>query len=152
VTPDQWAQDIGHPLAVTASGNRWNKFPATRSQTDASGQVKIGAGSIVNIEDYERTLRPELVSAYERAGYCWVISGSTQSGRSAVAPSQVPRAVAYYRRLDRAQLAYQATPYGAHDRPVAFNFDWSFDFYPLAYHRPGPLMSVYRLRGGACAG
>jgi hypothetical protein len=35
---------------------------------------------------------------------------------------------------------------------VAFNFDWSFDFYPLAYERPGPVMTIYRLRGGACAG
>jgi hypothetical protein len=34
---------------------------------------------------------------------------------------------------------------------VGFNFDWSFDYYPLAYYRPGPVMSVYRLRGGRCA-
>jgi hypothetical protein len=34
---------------------------------------------------------------------------------------------------------------------VAFNFDWSFNFYPLAYARPGPDMTVYRLRDGACA-
>jgi hypothetical protein len=33
---------------------------------------------------------------------------------------------------------------------VAFNFDWSFDYYPLAYARPGPLMTVYRLYGGRC--
>ena len=34
--------------------------------------------------------------------------------------------------------------------PVDFNFDWSFDFYPLAYHRPGPTMTIYRLHGGRC--
>jgi hypothetical protein len=33
---------------------------------------------------------------------------------------------------------------------VPFNFDWSFDYYPLAYARPGPEMTVYRLTGGAC--
>jgi hypothetical protein len=33
---------------------------------------------------------------------------------------------------------------------VAFDFDWSFDYYPLAYHRPGPEMVVYRLHGGRC--
>ena len=27
----------------------------------------------------------------------------------------------------------------------------SFDYYPLAYHRPGPVMTVYRLRAGAAA-
>ena len=34
--------------------------------------------------------------------------------------------------------------------PVPFNFDWSFDYYPLAYTRPGPEMTIYRLRGGRC--
>jgi hypothetical protein len=34
---------------------------------------------------------------------------------------------------------------------VAFNFDWSFDYAPLAYARPGPEMTIYRLRGGRCA-
>jgi hypothetical protein len=33
---------------------------------------------------------------------------------------------------------------------VKFNFDWTFDFYPLAYERPGPVMQIYRLRGGKC--
>jgi hypothetical protein len=33
---------------------------------------------------------------------------------------------------------------------VSFNFDWAFDYFPLAYERPGPMMSVYRLTGGAC--
>ena len=36
--------------------------------------------------------------------------------------------------------------------PVEFNFDWSFDFYPLAYARPGPEMRIYRLKGGVCSG
>ena len=35
---------------------------------------------------------------------------------------------------------------------MPFGFDWSFDYYPLAYHRPGPEMIVYRLHGGRCAG
>jgi hypothetical protein len=104
----------------------------------------------VNIEDYERTLQPGLVSLYERDGYCWVISGSTQSGRATAAPRQVPQALSYYRRLARAQVAYRATPFGAGSNPVAFNFDWSFDYYPLAYRRPGPVMAVYHLAGGAC--
>ena len=151
VVPDMWVQDVGRPYPFTSSGARWTKSPALKSQIDLAGKVRIGAGNPINIEDYERTLRPQLISAYERAGYCWVISGSTQAGRAAVASRQVPQAVAYYQRLARAQLAYQASPYGTHDRPVAFNFDWSFDFYPLAYHRPGPLMRVYHLQGGACA-
>ena len=35
---------------------------------------------------------------------------------------------------------------------MAFNFDWTFNYYPLAYNRPGPEMTVYRLQGGQCAG
>jgi hypothetical protein len=29
---------------------------------------------------------------------------------------------------------------------VKFNFDWSFDYYPAAYDRPGAEIWVYRLR------
>ena len=47
--------------------------------------------------------------------------------------------------------SYHASPYAEGQGPVTFNFDWSFNFYPLAYARPGPDMTVYRLRGGACA-
>ena len=36
------------------------------------------------------------------------------------------------------ELAFRASPYGAGAGSVAFNFDWSFDYYPLAYQRPGP--------------
>ncbi len=35
--------------------------------------------------------------------------------------------------------------------PVAFNFDWAFDYYPLAYERPGPEIVIYRLSGGGCS-
>jgi hypothetical protein len=59
----------------------------------------------------------------------------------------------YYRELERrAEVVHQDSPYSRGAGPVGFNFDWSFDFYPLAYYRPGPLMTVYRLRGGKCAG
>ena len=40
----------------------------------------------------------------------------------------------------------------ARAHPVAFSFDWSIDYYPRQYRRPGPEMSVYRLRGGVCGG
>jgi hypothetical protein len=151
VVPNGWVQDIGPPSLLTGNGSRWNKFPTSNTNLDASGRLSVGAGRIVNIEDYERGLQPGLVSLYERNGYCWVVSGSTQSGRAMVAPRQVPLAIVYYRRLARAQVAYQASPFGASAHPVPFNFDWSFDYYPLAYRRPGPVMTVYHLGGGTCA-
>ena len=113
----------------------------------------MGAGTVVNIEDYERELQPGLIDLYEQKGYCYVVSGSTQRGRAEAQPKTVPRAIAYYDELERrADKVAEFSPYRGGHGPVAFNFDWSFDFYPMAYARPGPVMTVYRLRGGACAG
>jgi 4-amino-4-deoxy-L-arabinose transferase-like glycosyltransferase len=152
VVPDGWAQDIGHPSPETPNGNRWAKYPTSRSLFDPdTGRAVPAPGIVVNIEDFEKTLRPELVSQFEREGYCWVIVGSTQRGRAEAEPEQVPGAIAYYRELERSSdVAYRASPYGEGKGPVTFNFDWSFNFYPLSYSRPGPEMTVYRLRDGAC--
>src|SRR4051812_10107545 len=152
VVPDGWAQDIGRPSPLTSNGNRWVKFPTSRSNIANDGSEVAGPGRIVNIEDYERTLYPGLVARYEQQGYCWVVVGSTQRGRAEVEPDAVPRALAYYKELERrADAAYVASPYRDGAKSVDFNFDWSFDFYPLAYHRPGPTMTIYHLRGGRCA-
>ena len=99
-----------------------------------------------------RTLSPALIDFYEREGYCWVISGSTESGRAYADPQVVPRAIAYYRELARrGEVVYRSSPYTSGQGPVKFGFDWSFDYYPLAYERPGPYMTIYRLHGGRCA-
>jgi 4-amino-4-deoxy-L-arabinose transferase-like glycosyltransferase len=153
VVPDGWAQDIGHPSPETPNGNRWAKYPTSRSRVDPdTGRLLPAPGVVVNIEDFEKTLRPELIGLFEREGYCWVVVGSTQRGRAEAEPGQVPGAIAYYRELESSSdVAFHASPYGEGKGPVTFNFDWSFNFYPLAYSRPGPEMTVYRLRGGACA-
>ncbi|TMK39725.1 MAG: glycosyltransferase family 39 protein [Actinobacteria bacterium] len=151
VVPDLWVMDPGHPSPVTDNGYRWQKFPTSHTQVAADGSLFPGAGRSVNIEDYERTLRPDLIALYEASGYCWVITGSTQAGRAAANPRRVPGAVAYYRALDGGeQAAFRASPFGGDQRAVPFNFDFTFDYYPLAYHRPGPVMTVYRLTGGGC--
>jgi Dolichyl-phosphate-mannose-protein mannosyltransferase len=153
VVPDAWAQDLGHPYAGTANGDRWAKFPTSRTNVAHDGRIVLGAGEIVNIEDYERELQPGLIDLYEQKGYCYVVSGSTQRGRAEAQPGAVPKAIAYYDELERrADKVAEFSPYKRGDGPVGFNFDWSFDFYPMAYQRPGPVMTVYRLRGGACAG
>lgn len=152
VVPDAWASDIGRPYAGTSNGARWIKFPTSRSNIANDGSRVPGEGRIVNIEDFERTLFPGLVDRYEKQGWCYVVSGSTQRGRAEVAPKEVPQAIAYYKALEqRADVAFHASPYRDGAKPVPFNFDWSFDYYPLAYTRPGPEMTIYRLRGGRCA-
>jgi hypothetical protein len=80
------------------------------------------------------------------------VAGSTQYGRALADPGEVPLAPAYYRELARrGRLVYRASPYSQGRGPVDFSFDWSFDYYPRAYSRPGPTVLVYRLHGGACA-
>jgi len=153
VVPDLWAQDIGDPSPVVKNGNRWVKYPTSRSKINPrTGRPLVGPGAIVNIEDFERVLRPELVDAYEKQGYCWVVVGSTQRGRAEAEPREVPAALAYYKRLEqRSRVAHVVSPYSKGEGPVGFNFDWTFNYYPLAYNRPGPEMTVYRLQGGQCA-
>ena len=152
VVPDQWAQDVGRPSALTKNGNRWNKYPLSRKIDPDTGEPVPGALGIVNIEDFETVLHPELVDVFERDAYCWVVVGSTQRGRAEVEPSVVPQALAYYKELERrSAVAYEVSPYSRGKGPVAFNFDWTFNYYPLAYNRPGPTMTIYRLNGGRCA-
>jgi len=155
IAPDAWAQDIGNPSRLTSNGNRWVKFPASRSRINPenpSGPLLPAPGQVVHVEDFERVLVPSLVDDYVEQGYCWVIVGSTQRGRAEAEPDEVPQALEYYKRLEReSRLAYEVSPYSRGKGPVEFNFDWSFDYYPLAYHRPGPLISIYRLNAGRCA-
>jgi hypothetical protein len=154
VVPDAWASDIGRPVPGGASnGSRWNKFSTSRLNQTPDGTVVAGEGPIVNIEDYEKSLTPQLIDLYEAKGFCWVITGSTQRGRAEVEQDVVPNALRYYAELERrGQVVHRDSPYAKGKGPVRFNFDWSFDYYPLDYARPGPLMVVYRLHGGRCSG
>ncbi len=131
---------------------RWQKYPALESVLAPDGALAPQTVHSVALEDYETTLGPALIGWYERQGYCWVITGSTESGRALADPSAAPLAVAYYRALaTQAEVAYRVSPYSPGSSPPGFNFDWTFDYYPLAFRRPGPMMTVYRLRGGRCA-
>jgi hypothetical protein len=158
VSPDQWAREApGAPAgcagAARLANYRWCKWPSLYTYIDADGALDIAAHHEVGIEDYVRTLSPALIGYYERRGFCWVVSASTESGRAFADPSAVPHAIAYYRALERdATVAFRASPYSSGHGPVRFNFDWSFDYYPRAYHRPGPVVTVFRLHGGRCAG
>jgi len=136
IAPDQWAMDPGRPSAATGTGNRWIKWPTSRFR-----------GRVVKLEDFERTLRTSLLDRYERAGYCHVVTGSTQYGRALTEPDAVPQAIRYYDELRRrADVVHRVSPRG--EEPVrSFSFDFSFNSYPLGYERPGPEIVIYRLRG-----
>ncbi len=152
VVPDEWVQDVGRPTLTTFDGDRWIKYRSLLSVIDAAGALRPAEAHTVSLENYEKTLSPALIPYYEQEGYCWIVSGSTESGRAFADPARAPHAVAYYRALARqAEVVYRVSPHRPGARPVAFNFDWSFDFYPLAYARPGSEITVYRLHGGRCA-
>jgi hypothetical protein len=153
IAPDQWAMDVGHPIfesaGGTGSGNRWNKWRTSRSCFFNGKTITSGACPVVKIEDYERTTRPELVGNYERGGFCFVVTGSTQYGRAYADPQDVPYALRYYDELKkRGEVVFRTSPSG---RNVPFSFDYSFNYYPLTYDRPGPEIVIYRLHGGDCA-
>ena len=152
IAPDEWAREVIPGTSTAGNAYRWPKYAGLRRRVSATGRLEGQAGPEVSIENYETTLWPVLVGYYEANGYCWVISGSTQSGRAFADPGAVPNAIAYYRALaQQGEVVYRASPYARGHAPVAFDFDRSFDYYPLAYERPGPQMTVYRLRGGRCA-
>lgn len=148
IAPDQWAMDPGRP-ARAGNGNRWNKWPTSRSLIRNDGsRIRSGPGRVVQLEDYERTTRPELVAAYARGGYCFVLTGSTQSGRAFAEPREVPQAIAYYRELERrGRVVFAASPLTAGAARGRFSFDFSFNYYPLSYERPGPEVVIYQLPG-----
>ena len=155
VSPDEWAREVRPGTATAGNPYRWPKYPSLLSRISADGELEPEASRLraVGIEDYVRTLSPALIDYYERNGYCWVLSGTTQSGRAFADPRAVPLAIAYYAALARqGEVVYRASPYSHGRERVGFDFDWSFDYYPLAYHRPGPEMTVYRLHGGRCKG
>jgi hypothetical protein len=150
VVPEEWGLDVGHPLA-SGNGYRWRGFPVLRTN-ELDGRLVLDEGASKTIENYEYLLRPALIPFYEANGFCYVVSGSQQSGRASVDPAAVPQAIAYYRALDRdGKLVYESSPYARGSSGVEFNFDWAFDYYPLAYVRPGPMVKIFRLSGGRCA-
>lgn len=123
--------------------------PAKRWIREDGRRIWERSTRVTGIEGYATKLSPGVIDDYERDGACWVVSSSTVSGRAFAEPYLAPNAIAYYYELGRrGAIVYQAAPWRSR---VDFDFDWSFDWYPLRYHNPGPEMTVYRLRGGSCA-
>jgi 4-amino-4-deoxy-L-arabinose transferase-like glycosyltransferase len=148
VVLDSWIEEG----AGGSRSERWLKYQSLESVIAPDGSIAPQGIHEVPLEDYETTLSPALIGWYEQLGYCWVVVGSTESGRALADPRAAPFASAYYHALaSQAEVAYRVSPYSRGSSPTPFGFDWSFDYYPLSYAHPGPEMTVYRLRGGRCA-
>jgi len=130
----------------------WRLWDTARADVDDAGRpLANGRTRFVKVDKYERTLRPALIDRYVDQGYCRVVTASHQFGRAFAQPQEVPQAIAYYAALSRrSTVLARFSPYRDGADPPRFNFDWSFDWYPLAYARPGPLIVVHRLHGAGC--
>ena len=90
-------------------------------------------------------LRPELIDVYRSHGYCTVVTMSIVRERAENAGDR--GVLEYYRRLEReSDRVFAKSPYGRGERPPRFDFDLSFNFYPTAFERPGPIVRIHRLR------
>lgn len=102
-------------------------------------------------ESYTLGLDPRLIGVYVRQGFCLVLVGTVQRGRVLATPEEAPKAIEYYRDLERVgRVVYHLSPYDDGDKPLPFNFDTSTNYYPLSFHRPGPEITLYELTGGSC--
>ena len=81
-----------------------------------------------------------MLDRYARAGYCVVITGSTQQGRALREPDDVPEGdrLLPRARAPRRRRLYRVSPTGDGRSVGPFSFDFSFNSYPLDYERPGP--------------
>jgi Dolichyl-phosphate-mannose-protein mannosyltransferase len=94
---------------------------------------------------YPALLKPDFIDAYRRAGFCQVMTMSLIKGRAEVA--KLPQALAYYDELAKqSEAIYHVDPYKPGATPVRFDFDFSYNYYPTAFERPGPEITIYRLR------
>ncbi len=94
---------------------------------------------------YPSLLTPSYVDSYRKAGFCLVMTMSLIKGRAENA--KLPKALAYYDRLARdSKVVYHVSPYKPGTKPLRFDFDFSYNYYPAAFKRPGPDVTIYRLR------
>lgn len=94
---------------------------------------------------YPSLLKPDYIDAYRRAGFCLVMTMSVIEGRAVNA--KLAPALAYYDRLRReSDIVFHTSPYKPGATPPRFDFDFSYNYYPSAFHRPGPEVTIYRLR------
>jgi hypothetical protein len=98
----------------------------------------------VRASAYQEVLEPGVIDDYRLYGYCLVLTVDTVRDRALQTGDRDARA--YYGRLEReSKVVRTFSPYDDGAKPVPFNFDLSFNYYPPEYHRPGPTVQIRRL-------
>ena len=139
IAPDQWAMDVGHPSRLDrGTGHRWAKWrdvaelQARRGRCQARGLRAHAAARRCS------TATPAAATAIVLTGSTAVRAARCASRRTA------PERVAYYDELERrGRVLYRVSPLTKNRSVGPFSFDFSFNYYPLDYARPGPEI-VYR--------
>ena len=99
----------------------------------------------VRASAYHLVLDRGLIDDYRFYGYCLAMTFGVVRERAL--ETRDPGVQAYYRRLRKeSELVRTFTPYDSGRDPVPFSFDLSYNYYPTAYRRPGPVVRIYRLR------
>jgi len=94
---------------------------------------------------YHLVVNRNVIDEYRRHGYCVIVTFGVVRDR--VLATGDPDVRAYYRRLEKESRVLRTfSPYDKGAAPVPFDFDLSYNYEPAAYHRPGPLATIYRLR------
>lgn len=134
--PDTYYRPVDHP---NPKRNRFVRGFVNDLRRQKAFDSPLGADTT-----YASTLTPDLIDAYRGAGFCLVMTNSLIRGRAENA--KLPEALAYYQRLQReSTLIYHLSPFKPGRKPVPLHYDFSYDYYPTAYYRPGGIIDIYRL-------
>jgi hypothetical protein len=99
----------------------------------------------VRASAYHAVLGSEVIDDYRLYGYCLVMTVNVVRDRALETGDRDARA--YYRRLAReSRVVAEFSPFKYGYEPVPFSFDLSYNYYPRAYERPGPVVRIHRLR------
>ena len=119
------------PRRAGLLGRRPGQFPR------AAGGIRASAWHLV--------LDAGVIDDYRLYGYCTVMTMDTVRERAL--ETGRPEVRAYYEQLDReSEVVRRFSPFDDPADDVAFNFDLSFNYYPPEYKRPGPTVTIRRLR------
>jgi hypothetical protein len=129
-------------LQATAPGTRVVIEPTLPARLTTG--VRGGRPFAVLARGFDVQPRPDDVVAYRTLGACYVLSQHTYRERMAARDRALSDA--YYARLKSESDDVRTFSPFRTGTSVSLHFDWSFDYYPRAYVRPGTEVTVYRLR------
>ena len=130
-------------LAETAPGTRIVIEPTLPSRLTTG--VRGARSFSVLVRGFDVQPRPADVDVYRKLGACYVVGQHTYRQRMEARDRALSDA--YYRRLQEASDRVRTFSPFRSGTSVPLHFDWSFDYYPTEYVRPGTDVTIYHLAG-----